>query len=97
MGVKQAQLPAWVHDPNAVLDYTVDWTDWLADGETITDHEVVVTSGNVVIGTTGVIGGLVHAWISGGTKGTQSAVRYRITTSALRTDDRTIILSVRER
>jgi hypothetical protein len=25
----------WRHDPDAVLDYTIDWSQWLGDGETI--------------------------------------------------------------
>ncbi len=39
----------------------------------------------------------VTAWISGGTAGTDAEVRCRITTSDSRTDDRTLLLKVRER
>lgn len=95
-------------DPDAVLDYVWDWrlntnrsegTDWLASGETISSHTVVVESGDVTVDSSGLTDSdtSVTAWISGGTAGTTAHVRCRITTSAARTDDRTIVLNVRNR
>lgn len=87
----------WIHDPNAVLDYVVDWTDWLDDGETIASHDIEVETGDVVLDSDSVVGAKTVAWVSGGTTGTSATVRHRVTTSAGRVDDRTITLSVRER
>jgi hypothetical protein len=87
----------YIHDPDAVLDYAVDWTEWLATGDSITSHSVAVESGNVVKDSDSLAGTIVRAWISGGTNGTDATVRYRVTTAQGRTDDRTIYLKVRSR
>lgn len=83
-------------DPDAVLDYVFDWTPWLADGETITDHIVEATT-DLTIDAHSAVDGAVTVWLSGGTAGTRYSVGCRITTSAGRTDDRTFTVSVRER
>jgi hypothetical protein len=87
----------YIHDPNAVLDYAVDWASWLPDGDSITSHSLAVESGDVVKDSDGIAGAVVTAWISGGTNGTDATVRYRVTTAQGRTDDRTIYLKVRSR
>lgn len=87
-------------DPDAVLDYRWDWTAWLDEGETIASHDVVVDQGTVVIEPSPApseTDGNVTAWISGGDPFTNSIVRCRITTSAGRTDDRSIILTIKQR
>lgn len=88
-------------DPDAVLDYTFDWTDWLEDGDTIAtfnvaldappDSVLVVNSDDILTGATGVV-----AWLSGGTLGQLYPVRCRITTLHDRTDDRTMLVPVRQ-
>lgn len=87
----------WVHDPDAALDYTWDWTGWLAENETIASHAVEVEAGTVNIDSTTATGTTVTAWISGGAARETCRVRCRITTSQGRTDDRTIVLTIRER
>ena len=85
------------HDPNARLDYAWDWTAWLTDGETITSHTITVTTGDVTVESSSVIGGAVVAWVTGGTVPTDAKVTCHITTSAGRQDDRTRTLMVRDR
>lgn len=82
-------------DPDAVLDYSFDWSAWLSDTETIDSHEFVTTDGITVDSSTET-SGVVTAWLSGAT-GTRQKVTCRITTDQGRTDDRTITLNVRER
>ena len=41
-----------LHDPDAVLDYTFDWSTWLASGETIASASVSVSDGLTVESTT---------------------------------------------
>ena len=43
---------ALTKDPDAVLDYTFDWSAWLADGETILTHAAVIEAGDAVIDST---------------------------------------------
>lgn len=82
------------HDPNARLDYGWDWVRELDAGETITN--VTATGSNVTSEAASVIGTQTVAWVSGGTPG-RASVRFHITTSAGRQDDRTLQLWVRER
>ena len=99
-------------DPSAVLDYAFDWTGWLAAGETITSHTVTVPTGltldssmvsDFVIAAevpedeVTIPNSLVIAWISGGTAGTTYRVECLITTSAGRTDERSLWITVQER
>lgn len=81
-------------DPQAVLDYTLDWSLWL-DGDTIStstwalDVGITEDSESETATTTTV-------WVSGGTAGTTYNAVNTITTVGLRTDQRTIQITVQE-
>ena len=94
-------------DDDAVLDWKFDWKsesngrgfeDWLDTSETISSHTITAETGITVDSSeladtnTSVI-----AWLSGGTAGTTYDVSCEIVTSAGRTDERTITISVVER
>jgi hypothetical protein len=87
-------------DPSAVLDYVFDWRPdtkpWLATGETITDHTITADTGITVDSSTE-DAGKVTVWLSGGTAGVNYKVACKITTSAGRTDERTIWIKVTNR
>ena len=83
-------------DPSAVLDYVFDWSGWLAIGETITDYTITADTGITVDSPTE-DDGKVTVWLSGGTAGINYKVACKITTSAGRTDERTIWIKVVER
>lgn len=89
-------------DPNAVLDYTIDWTLWLdAIPDTIQSAVAAIdnaaAAGGTINSSTIVGGKAVVIWVGGGTVGQTMALRCRITTVGLRTDDRTVYLKVKER
>jgi hypothetical protein len=96
-----------VKDPDATLDYRFDWapltnergrSDWLASGETITDHEIVAEAGLTVDSSSITdTGTSVTVWLSDGTAGNDYDVTCRVTTSAGRVDDRTLVILCRER
>lgn len=83
-------------DPSAVLDWMFDWTDWLASGETIISHTITADTGITVESSTE-DAGKVTVWLSGGTAGINYKVACKITTSAGRTDERTIWIKVTDR
>ena len=84
-------------DPSAVLDYVFDWREeWLAAAETITDHTITADTGITVDSSTE-DDGKVTVWLSGGTAGINYKVACKITTSAGRTDERTIWIKVTNR
>ncbi len=83
-------------DPSAILDYVFDWTEWLATGETITDHTITADTGITVDSSTE-DAGKVTVWLSGGTAGINYKVACLVETSAGRTDERTLWIRVVER
>ena len=85
----------YIKDPNAVLDYTLNWFEYL-DGDTISTSTWTVPAGitkNSESNTTTA----ATVWLSSGTDGTDYDVYNRIVTAAGRTDDRTIRIRVSER
>lgn len=96
-------------DPNAILDYTFDWKaatngtegaqgDWLAAGETISTRTITAGAGITVDSSSLTDANTsVTVWLSGGTADTDYTVACKITTSAARTDERTITVRVRQR
>ena len=83
-------------DPNAVLDFATDWSEWLASGETILSHTVTVPTG-ITKESDSESAGIVTVWLSGGTTGISYAVVFQIITSDSRTDERTITINCQER
>jgi hypothetical protein len=81
-------------DPEAILDYSWDWTDWLGPEEVITTQDVVAEG--VLAETPTCSGGIVTCRLSGGTIGVSASATCHITTSAGQADDRTIHLVIRE-
>lgn len=86
----------YTKDPSAILDWAFDWTDWLAAAETITDHTITADTG-ITVGSSTKDTGVVTVWLSGGTAGINYKVACLITTTAGRTDERTIWIKVVER
>lgn len=92
-----AVLRTFTKDPDARLDYTVDWgaSGWLG-ADTIASVAWTVPAGltsdaNTSTTTTATI------WLLGGTASTDYTVTCRITTAAGRIDDRSLLIQVRSR
>lgn len=88
-------------DPSALLDYEMDWSAWLAEGETIVSSPLPVVSSSapaLTVGTVSVSGGTkVRFRIGGGVAGQNYTVTVRITTSIGQIDERSVLYRVRER
>jgi hypothetical protein len=83
-------------DPDAVLDYRWDWSEWLETGETITSAVVTVPEG-ITKDSQDDTGETVTVWLSGGTVETGYQIICHITTSEAREDDRSIYIRCQER
>jgi hypothetical protein len=84
-------------DPEAVLDYSVDWSLWLA-GDEISSSEWLLEEGALleqVIASNTTTKATV--WLRGGRAGATYLVTNRIVTVGGRTDDRTISVKVEDR
>lgn len=93
----------YVKDPQAKLDYSVDWTageggSWLQTGETITASTWTVPAGiTQSTPAPSFTGTKTTIWLTGGTVGVNYAVVNHITTNQGREDDRTIHIHVANR
>ena len=83
-------------DPDSVLDYGIDWSIWLASGETISTSAwtvpVGITKDSDSKGDTSTL-----IWLSGGAAGSTYELANKIVTSDNRTVERTIEIIVGER
>lgn len=93
--------PKIVKDPDAVLDYSEDWTAWLLDDDdSIVTCELIFLDGSTLMKNRDPIisdGKIVTAWLEGGTEGNTEQCTFRITTAASRIDDRTLYFSMKSR
>jgi len=98
-------LKRFVKDPQEVLDYIIDWSEWLVAGDTINAVTVTTpagisttTSGTPVTpaGPTVVGGTATKVWVAGGTAGTSYDIACRVTTVGTRQGERTITIQVRD-
>lgn len=89
-------MAGFTKDPDALLDYLVDWEDWLSTGDFIVSAATSATSGLTV--STQAFTSTQHTiWLSGGTKGTDYIVTSRVWTNGGRKDDRSFKIRVKER
>lgn len=88
-----------IKDPDAVLDYRWEWSDWLDGSDGIASHEVIlpVADGGLVVDSSEHDATGITAWISGGQLGADVWVTGRITTTEGRTDDRSLRFRVQDR
>ena len=90
--------PTIKKDPQATLDYSERWTDWLAAvSDNIASATVTCPDAALTIAAPVLVGGVVSAMIGGGTLDATHAVVFTIVTTGGRTDQRTIYLKIRNR
>ena len=89
-------MAKYIKDPDAVLDYGFDWSDWLQDGETISTSSWTVPTGLTEVGDSNTTTA-TKVWVSGGTAGDDYTITNHIVTSDSREDDRSHTLKVQER
>lgn len=82
-------------DPDAVLDYAIDWSDWLGTADFIstsmwTDPGEIVTDGDDFDATSATI------WLSGGVSGNAYEFNNTITTDRGRTEQQSLVVVVNE-
>lgn len=83
-------------DPEAILDYVWDWTDWLGN-DTISSFQVTPPTDILVEGDPTQLDGVVTAFLKGGTLNKSYIVVCEVVTNGGRTDDRSIRLIIEQR
>ena len=86
---------AAVKDPQATLDYRFDWAAWLTT-DTISTVTWTVPAGITQTAATNTTT-TATIWLSGGAVGTRYAIACKITTTAGRIDERSLIVSVQQK
>ena len=96
-GYKTDRVGAYIEkDPYAQLDYSLDFTNYLPSGDTLSSVSVSADSGLTVVSTSNT-DTVATAIISGGTAGTIYNVEFRITTANALQDSRNFRIKVLER
>ena len=89
---------SYIKDPQARLDYSWDWTLWLADVEdTISSATVAVPDGLTAVGSAVVDDAFVTQRVGGGTLDEEYTLVCQITTAGGLIDERSIYLTISER
>lgn len=81
--------PFYTQDPSAVLDYGLDFTQWLSPGDTLESVEFQPNSGDVNVLSQDCTGTLAVVWLDSIVNGSVTPVTCHITTTGGRQDDRT--------
>lgn len=89
-------MPSYKKDPSSELDYSVDWSLWLAEGDTIVDSEWEVSPGLTQPKPPTPGDTTVTVWLGGGEAGQTYPVVCRVTTEAERKAERTFYIKVEE-
>lgn len=91
-------MTTFVKDPDATLDYTVDWAEWMTGADVISTVTWTVESGLTQV-STAYTDTTATIWLSGGKAGKAYAITCRVTTdnNPARIDDRSFVVSVENR
>lgn len=84
-------------DPNDVIDYDLDWSGDIDDGDAIATSTWTVPSGTLVIDSNSFTDTATKVWVSAGTADTSYLLTNRVTTTGGRTMDWTVKLRVKQR
>lgn len=86
---------SFLKDPDAVLDYQIDWSTWLGS-DTIASSSWVIPTG-ITEDSDSNTTTTATVWLSGGTAGTTYTVTNRIVTAGGRTEDRSLTIKCYDR
>ena len=89
-------MTTFTKDPDAVLDYSIEWSKWLA-GDQIQTSTWTVSDAAIETASDSNTTTRATVWLSGGIAGQAYTVTNRITTSGGRTDERSFTIQVQDR
>ena len=89
-------MTTFIKDPDAVLDYSVDWSKWLA-GDQIQTSAWFVSDPALQLADDSNTTTRATVWLAGGVADQSYTVTNRTTTSDGRTDDRSFVIQLQER
>ena len=100
-----SEIPTFIKDPDAELDYAIDWgEDWLKGADVIATSTWIITSENIASPLLSISSSSVDAankvstvWLAGGKNNKTYTVTNRIITTAGRKNDQSIYLKIQNK
>lgn len=95
-----SQVAAYLQDPDARLDYTVDWSHWLLPGDTIVDSTWDSSDTAMVLSDDSFSDTTTTVWVTftvDAEEGDSFSATNHITTDAGRQQDQTLYIKVETR
>lgn len=93
--------PTIIKDPNAVLDYTIDLTEWCdAAGDTLSEAAPTTLTNGMLVERLDVLPRQIVVWARGGESGKLGSITIHFKgsgTPTKREDDRTLYFRLKER
>jgi hypothetical protein len=89
-------IATFTKDPDATLDYQINWATWLADDDTISNSSFISNSDDITVESSSFTDTTSTVWLSGGQAGSSYEITNRITTTLGRIDDRTIKIKCKD-
>lgn len=90
-------MSSFTKDPDAILDYVIDWSSWLATGDTIVASTWISSDAALVVDSSSFTATNATAVVSGGDNRRRYSLTNRVTTAAGLVDDRTITIRIAQR
>lgn len=87
----------YIKDPDAFLDYLVNWAVFLPEGDVIIDSTFTSDSVELVVEISTFTDTTTTVWVSGGELGMTHKVVNHITTQAGRQEDQTLVYTIKEK
>ena len=93
-----AVVGTFTQQPNDVLDYDVNFTDFLSEGDLIVDAAVTVAPLGLTVAVPVVIdsGRRVKLWVQGGSSGVTYKIDLRVTTDLGRVKEDEVRMRIKE-
>lgn len=88
-------VTTFVHDPDAILDYYLDWSAWLGD-DTLSESTWSADHADITLSQSAILGPMTQIWVQGGTVHSCVTLTNHIVTADGREDDRSLQLLIRE-
>ncbi len=95
-------MTVFVKDPGStsrtvLIDYVIDWSDYMASGETISTSTFYADSTGITIDSMSATTDTATVWLQGGVRGEVYRITNRISTNQSRADERHLVVRVEDR
>jgi hypothetical protein len=91
-----AVLNTYTKQPNDVLDYDIEYADFLSEGDSLASAIATVSPSGLIVHTPLVVGTTIKLWVEGGTSGVKYKITVKTVTTLSRTKEDELIFRVKD-